>query len=172
MARVVSHARVLSAPFSPHADFYRAEFTRHRQCLAAQREYFSERAITEADEALARVISQLEQLCAQDDAEQVIAGCSASSTRSPASPAGPTRRSCTDVHTSASCAITRTGFSAPPSTPSSHRILLERCVSPLGAIAPDARDRSRDLLVVAAGKAAWPMATAFADSSAMASGAA
>ena len=73
MARVVSHARVLSAPFGAHADFYRAEFTRHRQCLAAQREYFSERAITDADEALARVINQLEQLCAQDDAEQVIA---------------------------------------------------------------------------------------------------
>ncbi len=74
MARVVSHAGVLSTPFSPHADFYRAEFTRHRQCLAAQREYFSERAISEADGALARVISQLEQLCAQDDGEQVIAG--------------------------------------------------------------------------------------------------
>jgi hypothetical protein len=74
MARVVSHAGVLSAPFTAHADFYRAEFTRHRQCLAAQREYFSERAISEADEALARVISRLEQLCAQDDAEQVIAG--------------------------------------------------------------------------------------------------
>lgn len=73
MARVVSHARVLSVPFSRHADFYRAEFTRHRQCLAAQREYFSERAISNADEALARVINQLEQLCAQDDAEQVIA---------------------------------------------------------------------------------------------------
>jgi len=73
MARVASHARVLSAPFTAHADFYRAEFTRHRQCLAAQREYFSERAITDADEALARVINQLEQLCAQDDAEQVIA---------------------------------------------------------------------------------------------------
>jgi hypothetical protein len=38
------------------------------------REYFSESAITDADAALARVISQLEQLCAQDDAEQVIAG--------------------------------------------------------------------------------------------------
>ena len=73
MARVVSHAGVLSATFNTHADFYRVEFTRHRQCLAAQREYFSERAITDADEALARVINQLEQLCAQDDAEQVIA---------------------------------------------------------------------------------------------------
>jgi hypothetical protein len=74
MAREVSHARVLSAPLTTPAEFYRAEFTRHRQCLAAQREYFSERAITDADEALARVINQLETLCAQDDAEQVIAG--------------------------------------------------------------------------------------------------
>jgi hypothetical protein len=77
MAHVVSQARVLSAPFTTtttHAEFYRAEFTKHRQCLAAQKEYFSERAINNADEALARVINQLEQLCAQDDAEQVIAG--------------------------------------------------------------------------------------------------
>jgi hypothetical protein len=73
MARVASHARVLSAPFTTDADFYRAEFTRHRQCLAEQREYFSERAIMDADEALARVISQLEQLCAKEDAEQVMA---------------------------------------------------------------------------------------------------
>jgi hypothetical protein len=74
MARVLSPARILSAPVTTHTDFYRAEFTRHRQCLAAQREYFSERAITDADAALARVINQLEQLCAKDDAEQVIAG--------------------------------------------------------------------------------------------------
>jgi hypothetical protein len=73
MASVVSPARILSGSITP-TDFYRAEFDRHRRCLAAQREYFSERAITNADEALARVISQLEQLCAKDDAEQVIAG--------------------------------------------------------------------------------------------------
>jgi hypothetical protein len=78
MARVLSPARILSASVSPapatHADFYRAEFTRHRECLATLREYFSESAITDADAALARVLSQLEQLCAQDDAEQLIAG--------------------------------------------------------------------------------------------------
>jgi hypothetical protein len=74
MARVVSPVRVLSAPVTTHADFYRAEFTKHRQCLAAQREYFSERAITDADAALARVLNDLERLCAKDDAEQVIAG--------------------------------------------------------------------------------------------------
>lgn len=75
MARVVSPARILSSPLqSVPADFYRAEFTRHRQCLAAMRETFSESAITDVDAALARVISQLEQLCGQPDAEQVIAG--------------------------------------------------------------------------------------------------
>ena len=82
MARVVvSPARVLSAPSSAitgpiasHTDFYRAEFTRHRQCLAAMRENFSESAITDADAALARVLNELEQLCAKDDADQIIAG--------------------------------------------------------------------------------------------------
>jgi hypothetical protein len=78
MARVVvSPARVLSSPVtlpSTSTDFYRAEFTRHRQCLAAMREYFSESAITDVDAALARVLSELERLCAQDDADQVIAG--------------------------------------------------------------------------------------------------
>jgi hypothetical protein len=75
MARVVSPVRVLSAPITTTpTDFYRAEFTKHRQCLAAQREYFSERAITDADAALARVLNDLERLCAKDNAEQVIAG--------------------------------------------------------------------------------------------------
>ena len=77
MARVVvSPARVLSPPVTSQStptDFYRAEFTRHRQCLAAMREYFSEGAITDVDAALARVLSQLEQLCQKDDGEQVIA---------------------------------------------------------------------------------------------------
>jgi hypothetical protein len=72
MARVVSPTRVLSAPPSPAADFYREELIRHRECLARQREYFSERAITDADKALARVLGQLEQLCAKDDADQLI----------------------------------------------------------------------------------------------------
>jgi hypothetical protein len=77
MARVVTPARVFSAPVSPvatHAEFYRAELTAHRQCLAAMRESFSESAITDVDAALARVLNQLEQLCAKDDADQVIAG--------------------------------------------------------------------------------------------------
>ena len=76
MARVVVNpARVPSSPSLPApTDFYRAEFTRHRECLEALRESFSESAITDADAALAKVISQLEQLCAKDDAEQLLAG--------------------------------------------------------------------------------------------------
>ena len=71
MARVTGRS-VSNAPASIPADFYREEFLKHRECLALQREYFSERAITDADAALARVLGQLEQICAQDDADQLI----------------------------------------------------------------------------------------------------
>jgi hypothetical protein len=72
MARVVSPDRVLSAPVSLTSDFYRAEFIRHRECLRRQREYFSERAITDADRALALVLGRLDQLCAKKDADQLM----------------------------------------------------------------------------------------------------
>lgn len=71
MARV-SPDRVSSASVTVYTDFYRKEFLRHRECLALQREYFSERAITDADAALARVIGQLDQLCERDGADQLI----------------------------------------------------------------------------------------------------
>ena len=48
------------------------ERMRHRECLKKQREYFSERAITDADHALALVLGHLEQLCAKDDAAQLM----------------------------------------------------------------------------------------------------
>jgi hypothetical protein len=72
MARVVSPDRVLSVPVSLPSDFYREEFIRHRECLKRQREYFSERAIIDADHALALVLGQLEQLCEKDDADQLM----------------------------------------------------------------------------------------------------
>lgn len=72
MARVVSPDRVLSATVTLTSDFYRAEFIRHRECLRMQREYFSDRAITDADRALALVLGHLDQLCAKDDAEQLM----------------------------------------------------------------------------------------------------
>ena len=72
MARVVSPNRVSIAPVGLPSDFYRQEFIRHRECLKRQREYFSEGAITDADRALALVLGHLDQLCAKDDAAQVM----------------------------------------------------------------------------------------------------
>lgn len=72
MARVAGLSGVVSSPICGPTDFYRQEFLRHRECLAKQREYFSERAITDADRALSRVLGQLDQICAKDDGEKLI----------------------------------------------------------------------------------------------------
>lgn len=71
MARV-NPMRVPNASVPVLSEFYRNEFIRHRECLALQREYFSERAITDADAALAKVIGRLEQICQKDGADQLI----------------------------------------------------------------------------------------------------
>jgi hypothetical protein len=54
------------------ADFYREEFRKHHACLERQREYYSEVAITQAEEALARAMEQLDQLCQREDACQKV----------------------------------------------------------------------------------------------------
>lgn len=56
----------------PYVEFYREELIKHRRCLEIQREYYSERAITRAEAALTRLIDQLDQLCRQKDADQVM----------------------------------------------------------------------------------------------------
>jgi hypothetical protein len=53
-------------------DFYRDEFVKRRRRLEEQREYYSERAIRDVDRALTRVMSQLDHLCATEDADRVI----------------------------------------------------------------------------------------------------
>jgi len=53
-------------------DFYRQEFLKHRACLKQQREYYSERAITDADGAIDRILKELDHLCVRDDADAVI----------------------------------------------------------------------------------------------------
>jgi hypothetical protein len=63
---------IASSSASGATDFYRQELLRHRECLARQREYFSERAITDADRALARVLGELDRICAKDDGEELI----------------------------------------------------------------------------------------------------
>jgi hypothetical protein len=70
MARVVSPDRVSGVPFL--TDFYREEFLKHRKCLAQQREYYSERAIADADCAICKVLNELDRLCASDDADALM----------------------------------------------------------------------------------------------------
>jgi hypothetical protein len=54
------------------AEFYREEFRKHHQCLERQREYYSEIAISQAEDALARILQQIEQLCQRQDADQIV----------------------------------------------------------------------------------------------------
>ena len=53
-------------------NFYREEFIKHKQVLNQQREYYSERAVTEVEAALTRTLAQLEQLCSRDNADKVM----------------------------------------------------------------------------------------------------
>ena len=71
MARVCQPGSGFWRSFSL-TDFYREEFLKHRQCLAQQREYYSERAITDADGAICKVLSELDHLCASDDADALM----------------------------------------------------------------------------------------------------
>ncbi len=56
----------------PLTEFYREEFLKHQRCLQQQRPYFSERAITDVEAALARIMSQLEHLSSQANAAQLV----------------------------------------------------------------------------------------------------
>ena len=61
------------ATVSALADFYREEFLKHHQCLQAQREYFSAQAIENAENALLKIIADLDQLTEKANAEHVVA---------------------------------------------------------------------------------------------------
>ena len=75
MSRFLTDQRPSSTVLSSAlANFYREEFVKHQQCLEKQREFYSEHAITEVDAALSRILSQVEQLCTKDDADQVVSG--------------------------------------------------------------------------------------------------
>jgi hypothetical protein len=68
-----SFARPLNGPVCHClAEFFREEFLKHHQCLEQQREYYSDTAITQAEDALSRAMGQIERLCQRDDACEVI----------------------------------------------------------------------------------------------------
>jgi|SRR6188508_351619 len=54
------------------ADFFREEFLKHHACLERQREYYSEVAITQVEDAITTLLGQLDQLCQRDDACQMM----------------------------------------------------------------------------------------------------
>src|SRR5919108_5217686 len=54
------------------SNFYREEFVKCQRCLEQQREFYSERAIDDAERALTRVMSQLDRLCTKADADKVV----------------------------------------------------------------------------------------------------
>jgi hypothetical protein len=74
MSRFLTAQRPPSAHIPPAslADFYREEFLKHKRCLEQQREYYSERVILDVEAALARILGQLDRLCTQQDADQVV----------------------------------------------------------------------------------------------------
>ena len=54
-------------------EFYREEFIKHHQCLQAQREYYSAKAIQDVETALLKIIADLDRLSADVNAEQKVA---------------------------------------------------------------------------------------------------
>ena len=71
MPRFVTDSRPISAQH-PLTEFYREEFVKHHRCLQQQRPYYSESAITDVEAALTKIMGQLEQLSAQDNAPQLV----------------------------------------------------------------------------------------------------
>ena len=70
---VPGHAKPLfGAPCQCLAEFFREEFRKHHQCLERQREYYSEVAISQAEDALKRILQEMEQLCQREDACELI----------------------------------------------------------------------------------------------------
>lgn len=73
MHRFLTDPRPLSAHYrSVHLEFYREELIKHKRCLQIQREYYSEKAITSAEDALNRLLSELDCLCRQKDADRLM----------------------------------------------------------------------------------------------------
>lgn len=70
---VLSESPLPSAPVRSLIEFYREEFVKHQACLDAQREYFSEHAISSVECALGRIIAEIDALSFKDDADLVVA---------------------------------------------------------------------------------------------------
>jgi hypothetical protein len=73
LSRFLTDSRPQGDPaFYSVTNFYREEFVKCQRCLEQQREYYSERAISDVERALTRVMSQIEHLCIKGDADKVV----------------------------------------------------------------------------------------------------
>lgn len=73
MARFLPDSQLQSDPICHSlSNFYREEFLRCQRCLDQQREFFSEHTLREVEKVLARVLAQLDRLCAHADADEVV----------------------------------------------------------------------------------------------------
>jgi hypothetical protein len=73
LSRILADFRPPANPvFYSLSTFYREEFVKCQRCLDEQREYYSESAISDVERALTRVMSQIDSLCTEADADQVV----------------------------------------------------------------------------------------------------
>jgi hypothetical protein len=73
LSRFLTDSRPQCEPgFHSVSNFYREEFLKRQRCLEQQREFFSERAINDVEQALIRVIGELDRLCTRDNANEVV----------------------------------------------------------------------------------------------------
>ena len=73
LSRFLTDSRPPCEPvFHSVSNFYREEFVKRQQRLEAQREFYSERAINDVEQALMKVIAQLDRLCTKENADEVV----------------------------------------------------------------------------------------------------
>ncbi|MBI3049984.1 MAG: hypothetical protein HYY76_16920 [Acidobacteria bacterium] len=73
VSRYLTDSRPHSEPvLHSLSNFYREEFIKCQRCLDAQREFYSERTISEVEKALTKVMAQLDRLCTKADADKVV----------------------------------------------------------------------------------------------------
>lgn len=63
---------LFGAPCQCLAEFFREEFRKHHDCLELYREYYSEQAIAQAEDALGKILQSMEELCAREDACEIV----------------------------------------------------------------------------------------------------
>ena len=72
LTRYLTDSRLPDPAFHGLRDFYREEFVKCQRCLDMQREYYAEHTIRDVEQALVKVMSQMDQLCAEADADEVV----------------------------------------------------------------------------------------------------